>query len=182
MVLGAGGLGLHAMAIAKARGARVVAVDAVASRLKQATRFGADETIDMREYPDFNARHEQIRKLCNGAPDVVLEVAGVPDAFLDALKTVRAGGRVVEVGNISNALQVHVPPSIITLKSLEVIGIATYPPHYLKKSLDFLAAHIDRHPYTEMCDALFPLSKAAEAMDKSERKEVTRAGLLVEQR
>ena len=182
LVLGAGGLGLHAMAIAKARGARVVAVDAIASRLNQAKRFGADETIDLREYPDFDARHDRIRKLCNGAPDVVLEVAGVPDAFLESLKTVRAGGRVVEVGNISNALQVQVPPSLITFKSLEVIGVATYPPHYLKKSLDFLAINIDRYPYTELCDALFPLSKAAEAMDKSERKEVTRAGLLVEQR
>jgi hypothetical protein len=29
-----------------------------------------------------------------------------------------------------------------------------------------------------MCDATFPLTSAAEAMDKSERREVTRAGLL----
>jgi hypothetical protein len=28
------------------------------------------------------------------------------------------------------------------------------------------------------CDAKFPLSKAAEALDKSERKEVTRAALI----
>jgi hypothetical protein len=29
-----------------------------------------------------------------------------------------------------------------------------------------------------MCDATFPLSRAAEALDKSEHREVTRAGLL----
>ncbi len=180
LVLGAGGLGLHAMAIAKARGARVIAVDAVASRLKEAKRFGADETIDMREYAEFDARYDRVRKLCGGLPDVVLEVAGVPAAFMDSIKMVRNGGRVIEVGNISGGLRVEVPPSLITFKSLEVIGVATYPPHYLKKSLDFLHAHIDRYPYTELCDAMFPLAKAAEAMDKSERKEVTRAGLLVE--
>ena len=56
-----------------------------------------------------------------------------------------------------------------------------YPPHYLKKSLDFLAAHIDRYPYRELCDATFPLSRAAEALDKSERREVTRAALLPQQ-
>ena len=51
----------------------------------------------------------------------------------------------------------------------------------LKKSLDFLSMHIDRYPYREMCDATFPLSKAAEALDKSERREVTRAALLPQQ-
>jgi hypothetical protein len=33
-----------------------------------------------------------------------------------------------------------------------------------------------------MCDATFPLSRAAEALDKSECREVTRAGLLPEER
>jgi len=178
VVLGAGGLGLHAMAIAKARGARVIAVDAVAQRLDEARRFGADETVDMRKFPEFDDRSEQLRKLCGGWPDVVLEVAGVPEAFMEAVRMVRIGGRVIEVGNISNALQIQFPPSMITFKSLEIVGVATYPPHYLKKSLDFLSQHIDRHPYAKMCDATFPLSKAAEAMDRSERREVTRAGLL----
>jgi D-arabinose 1-dehydrogenase-like Zn-dependent alcohol dehydrogenase len=181
LVLGAGGLGLHAMAIAKARGARVIAIDGVATRLKEARRFGADETVDVREHADLESRDKRVRELSRGWPDVVLEVAGVPEAFLEALRMVRIGGRVVEVGNISNALTITIPPSMITSKSLEVIGVATYPPQYLKKSLDFLAAHIDRYPYGELCDATFPLARAAEALDKSERREVTRAGLLPEQ-
>lgn len=178
VVLGAGGLGLHAMAIAKERGAHVIAIDAVAQRLEQAKSFGADEVVDMRRFPEFDARYEQVQKLCGGWPDVILEVAGVPEAFLEACRMVRIGGRVIEVGNISNALQVQFPPSMITFKSLEIVGVATYPPHYLKKSLDFLARHFDRYAYGELCDATFPLSKAAEALDKSERREVTRAGLL----
>jgi len=178
VVLGAGGLGLHAMAIAKARGAHVVAVDAVAHRLEEAKRFGADETVDMRKYPEFDDRLAQVQKLCGGWPDVILEVAGVPEAFLEAMKMVRIGGRVIEVGNISNVLQIQIPPSMITFKSLDIVGVAMYPPHYLKKSLDFLSQHMDRFPYAKMCDATFPLTKAAEAMDKSERREVTRAGLL----
>ena len=141
-------------------------------------RFGADETVDIREHPDFESRDKRVRELCNGWPDVVLEVAGVPEAFMDALKMVRVGGRVIEVGNISSGMTVQLPPSVITFKSLQIIGVATYPPHYLKKSLDFLSAHIDRFPYREMCDATFPLSQAAEALDRSERREVTRAALL----
>ncbi|MGO9266512.1 MAG: zinc-binding dehydrogenase [Candidatus Binataceae bacterium] len=178
VVLGAGGLGLHAMAIAKARGARVIAIDAVDQRLEEARKFGADATIDMRQHPDLDDRIKQTRELCGGFPDVVIEVAGVPQAFIDALRIVGAGGRVIEIGNISPGLTVPLPPSTITFKSVDIIGVAMYPPHYLKKSLDFLSAHIDRFPYREMCDATFPLTQAAEALDRSERREVTRAALL----
>jgi hypothetical protein len=37
---------------------------------------------------------------------------------------------------------------------------------------------MERYPYREMCDATFPLSKAAEALDRSERREVTREAVL----
>jgi threonine dehydrogenase-like Zn-dependent dehydrogenase len=132
----------------------------------------------MHKHPEFDDRLAQVQKLCGGWPDVILEVAGVPEAFLEAMKMVRIGGRVIEVGNISAGLQVQIPPSMITFKSLEIVGVAMYPPQYLKKSLDFLSQHMDRFPYAQMCDATFPLTSAAEAMDKSERREVTRAGLL----
>ncbi len=178
LVLGAGGLGLHAMAIAKARGAKVVAIDGVDLRLAQAKRFGADEVIDLRQYADFKARQARVRELLGGSlPDVVLEVAGIPQAFVDAISLVRNGGRVLELGNISPGQTAPLAPSMVTFKSAEVVGVATYPPHYLKKSLDFLALHMGTYPYLELCDAKFPLSRAAEALDKSERKEVTRAAL-----
>ena len=178
VVLGAGGLGLHAMAIAKARGAYVIAIDGVDQRLDEALKFGADATIDLRKFPNTEARAKRVRDLIGGPPDVVIEVAGVPEAFIDALEFASIGGRVVEIGNISPALTAPIAPWRVTFKALEIIGVVTYPPHYLKKSLDFLGMHIDRFPYREMCDATFPLSKAAEALDRSERRELTRAALL----
>jgi D-arabinose 1-dehydrogenase-like Zn-dependent alcohol dehydrogenase len=178
VVLGAGGLGLHAMAIASARGARVIAIDGVEQRLNEARKFGADEIIDIRRVPDLEDRIKRVRELCGGSPDVVLEVAGVPQAFADALRMVAIGGRVIEIGNISPGLTITIAPSTVTFKSIEVIGVVMYPPHYLKRSLDFLSAHIDRFPYREMCDATFPLTRAAEALDRSDRRELTRAALL----
>jgi len=179
LVQGAGGLGLHAMAVAKARGARVIAIDGVDLRLKRAKAFGADELIDMRAYPTMEARMGRVRELTDGlGPDVVLEVAGIPDAFLEAINLVRNGGRVIEIGNISMGLTVAVPPAAITFKSISVTGVATYNPHYLHKALHFLSQHIDQYPYHEMVDAEFPLAQAAAAMDKSDRKEITRAALL----
>jgi D-arabinose 1-dehydrogenase-like Zn-dependent alcohol dehydrogenase len=182
VVQGAGGLGLHAMAIAKARGARVIAIDAVDVRLAHATAFGADAVIDIRQYPDARDRQRRVRELSGGElPDVVLEVAGIPQAFAEALSLVRAGGLVLELGNISRSLTVELPPSTLTMKSISVVAMTGYPPHYLKKSLDFLSRHINRYPYHELCDAKFPLSQAGEALDRSERREVTRAAVLPQQ-
>ena len=70
-----------------------------------------------------------------------------------------------------------IPPSFVTFKSISIIGVATYNPHYLQKALNFLSSHIDKYPYHEMVDAVFPLEKSAEAMDKSDRKEITRAAI-----
>src|SRR5215510_946236 len=178
VVQGAGGLGLHAMAVAKARGARVIAIDGVDLRLKRAKAFGADELVDLREYPTPDARVRRVRELTKGiGPDVVLEVAGIPEAFLEAINLVRNGGRVLELGNISPGLTVTIPPSFVTFKSISIIGVATYNPHYLQKSLQFLSEHIDKYPYQELVDAVFPLEKSAEAMEKSDRKEITRAAI-----
>src|SRR5262245_41659039 len=136
VVQGAGGLGLHAMSVAKARGARVIAIDGVDLRLKRAKAFGADELVDLREYPTPDARVRRVRELTKGiGPDVVLEVAGIPEAFLEAINLVRNGGRVLELGNISPGLTVTIPPSFVTFKSISIIGVATYNPHYLQKSL-----------------------------------------------
>ena len=182
VVQGAGGLGLHAMAIAKARGTRVVAIDGVDLRLDAARKFGADETIDIRQYPDARDRNRRVRELTGAAgPDAALEVAGIPQAFIEALGMVRAGGLVLELGNISRSLTVDFPPSTMTMKSIQVIAMTGYPPHYLKKALDFLSLHIGSYPYNELCDARFPLSQAAQALDKSERREVTRAAVLPQQ-
>ncbi|MGH7961162.1 MAG: zinc-binding dehydrogenase [Candidatus Binatia bacterium] len=146
---------------------------------KKSKAFGADELIDMRAYPTMEARIGRVRELTNGlGPDVVLEVAGIPEAFLEAINLVRNGGRVIEIGNISMGLTVAVPPAAITFKSISIIGVATYNPHYLHKALCFLSAHIDRYPYHELVDAEFPLDHAAEAMDKSDRKEIPRAALV----
>jgi D-arabinose 1-dehydrogenase-like Zn-dependent alcohol dehydrogenase len=181
LVIGAGGLGLHATAIAKARGARVIVMEAVGGRLEQARAFGADEIIDLREFSDSRARRKRLRELTGYGPDAVLEVAGVPEAFADALSYARQGGRVLEVGNVLLAPATPVAPGFITMKSLQITTAMGYPPHYLKKSLEFLSGNIGRFPYHELCNATFTLSQAAQALDRSERRDVTRAAIVPQQ-
>ena len=82
VVQGLGLLGLYGVAIAVARGARlVIGLDAVPARLEMARRFGAGLTLDVgRSSGDEIVR--QVREACrpDGA-DAVIEVCGVQDVI-----------------------------------------------------------------------------------------------------
>jgi hypothetical protein len=53
------------------------------------------------KYTDLDDRIKRGHDLCRGFPDVVIEVAVIPQAFIDALRIVGAGGQVIEIGNVS---------------------------------------------------------------------------------
>src|SRR5215211_4217579 len=102
LIQGAGGLGLYAAAVGRDMGARVIVVEGIRQRIDLARRFGAEEIVDMNEYPEAGDRVRQVQSLTDGyGADVVLEVSGVPAAFAEALQLVRPGGRVIEIGNVS---------------------------------------------------------------------------------
>lgn len=87
LVTGSGPIGLMAVAASVAAGARVTATDVLAGPLERAAALGADATIDV-------SRSE----VDAGAYAVVLECSGVPVSISTALRAVRAGGTVVQVG------------------------------------------------------------------------------------
>ncbi|MDQ1136470.1 L-idonate 5-dehydrogenase [Microbacterium sp. SORGH_AS 1204] len=87
LVTGSGPIGLMAVAAAVAAGARVTATDVLAGPLERAEAVGAAATIDVTtEAVEPNAYA------------VVLECSGVPVSISTALKAVRPGGTVVQVG------------------------------------------------------------------------------------
>jgi D-arabinose 1-dehydrogenase-like Zn-dependent alcohol dehydrogenase len=95
IIQGAGGLGLHAGAVAKEMGAKVIFIESAAERLKFAKAFGADHLVDMSVFATMEERVEQVKKItASDGADVVLEVTGVPSAFAESLHLVRPGGRV----------------------------------------------------------------------------------------
>ncbi len=87
LVTGSGPIGLMAVAAAVAAGARVTATDVLAGPLERAAALGAAATVDVStEAVEANAYA------------VVLECSGVPVSISTALKAVRPGGTVVQVG------------------------------------------------------------------------------------
>lgn len=87
LVTGSGPIGLMAVAAAVAAGARVTATDVLSGPLDRAASLGASATIDV-----------SVDAVEPNAYAVVLECSGVPVSISTALKAVRPGGTVVQVG------------------------------------------------------------------------------------
>jgi len=87
LVIGLGPVGLCAVAVAKAYGAkRVIGINRHAYRRDLATQMGADEV------------HETLPAELADACDVVLEMSGNSGVIEDALRAARIGGRIVLFG------------------------------------------------------------------------------------
>ncbi len=99
-IFGQGPVGLSATLLAKAQGARVIALDIDENRLAAAKAYGADFVINPRD----GAAAETIRALTDGkGANMAMETAGVALAGREATRCVRPWGKVCLVGLGSEA-------------------------------------------------------------------------------
>jgi len=120
-VYGQGPVGLSATMLAKAMGARVIAVDMAPERLALARELGADETIDAGAGDPVQAVKELTRG--DGA-DATLDCTGNPAARANAVKSAVDWGRVCFVGE-GNTATFDMSPDIIH-KQLTLYGSWTF--------------------------------------------------------
>lgn len=93
-VVGAGGVGLSAVMIARALGARVIAVDRNPAALAVAAGLGADETL----LADGRDIGEAVAGLTDGGSHVAVDAVGSEQTCADAIHSLRRRGRHVQVG------------------------------------------------------------------------------------
>lgn len=103
-VLGAGTLGLLAIQVLKARGARVLVVSRSDRRLSLARDLGAEAAWSLAAGPGSEAAR---RFSGREGVDLVIETAGTPEAVEEALELARPGGRVVLTGLPHEPSRVH---------------------------------------------------------------------------
>ncbi len=94
-VVGAGGAGLSAVMIAKALGARVIAVDRSPRALAAATALGADHVLAADGAADIPAL---VHELTQGGSHVAIDAVGSEQACADSILSLRRRGRHVQVG------------------------------------------------------------------------------------
>ena len=119
LVLGAaGGVGITAVEIAKAMGARVIAAASSGEKLEFARSAGADETINYSEEP----LKERVKELTDGkGADVVYDPVG-GELAEQAFRATAWHGRYLVIGFASGDIP-KFPANIALLKEASIIGV-----------------------------------------------------------
>lgn len=116
-VFGCGGLGLNIVQVARAMGARVIAVDIVEQKLDWAKKYGASDTINPKEVERVE---KEIRIITHGGADVAFEAIGLPLTQKQAFASLRTGGRFVVVGFASEPMTLD--SGRLMFRELELVG------------------------------------------------------------
>lgn len=118
-VVGVGGVGLSAVQVAAAAGARVVAVDRTPAALALAQRLGAEHTV-VADGSDVAAR---VHELTGGGSHVAVDAVGSATTCADAIHSLRRHGRHVQVGLLPG-VDGHpaVPMDRVIAWELDVLG------------------------------------------------------------
>jgi D-arabinose 1-dehydrogenase-like Zn-dependent alcohol dehydrogenase len=118
-IIGIGGLGIHAVQIAKLAGARVIAIDISPRKLEFARTYGADETIDGKRERIV----ERLRSLTQGRGlDSFIDFVGTPESVRAGLNSLRRRGKLVLVGHDAHRELQAKPFEEIILGEVEIFG------------------------------------------------------------
>ena len=159
LVTGAsGGVGLHAIQIARAMKARVVAITSSPAKVGALERLGAHEVVVSEDL--------RFHKRVSGV-DVVIDCVGTP-TLNASLRSLRPTGRAVVVGNVTTE-RVEVNPGLVILNELTLVGSAGCNRADL---LDVLGWVQSGEVEPIIADTL-PLSSAADAHRTLESRGVT---------
>jgi len=117
-VHGCGGVGLSAVMIASALGARVVAVDVATAALDRARELGAESVVDATEDPAAT-----VREITRGGAHVSIDAFGSAATAAASVRSVRRRGRHVQVGLLHGAASTPpIPMDQVIARELEIYG------------------------------------------------------------
>ncbi|MFE6896505.1 zinc-dependent alcohol dehydrogenase family protein [Streptomyces sp. NPDC057717] len=138
-VHGCGGVGLSAVMIAAASGARVVAVDVSPAALDLARTFGAAHCLNASEVPDVAAA---VRELTGGGAHLSLDALGSPVTCAASVGGLRRRGRHVQVGLLPQ--DPVVPMGRVIGLELELLGSHGMAAHAYPRMLEMVRAGVLR--------------------------------------
>ena len=180
LVLGAaGGVGLAAVELGKALGARVIAAASSEEKLAVCKEHGADETIN---YATEDLR-ERIKALTDGkGVDVIYDPVG--GSYSEpALRSMAWRGRFLVVG-FANGEIPSIALNLTLLKGCSIVGVfwgdyVKREPKSNAKDLMELVGLMQAGTIKPLVSARYPLAKAAEALNAVMQRKVTGKIVLV---
>jgi threonine 3-dehydrogenase len=171
VITGCGPIGLFSIAVARAVGATTIfAIEVNDHRRALAKEMKADFALD----PTKDDVRAIVAQQTGGmGADVVLEMAGHPDAIRTALDIVRRGGRISLLGLTSKPISVNFSEDII-FKGLTIQGIngrRMYQTWYQMTAL-LKAGKLDLHPAITDRIAMKDFSKGMERLKTGEASKI----------
>ena len=165
-ILGAGGVGLHAVQVVRAAGGRALAVDLQRHRLDAARAAGAEGA-----FPAGADAAGAVREATGGrGADVVVDTVGHHGSLHDATDLVRTGGRIVLVGyTVAAADYPPLPSERVVLGQISVTGSRYVTRRELRRAFDLVARGLVRPIVAEE----LPLERANDALTMVREDRVT---------
>jgi NADPH:quinone reductase-like Zn-dependent oxidoreductase len=158
LIVGAGGgVNTASVQIAKYIGAQVVVVGSEAKKLELAKSIGADIMIDRSQEADWS-KSVFIATNKRGV-DVVIDNVGT--TFMQSLRSLRKGGRLLTVGN-SGGPKFEIDNRYIFAKHLSIIGSTMGTLSDFKEVMDLIVAG----KLKPIIDKTYPLKDAAAAQER----------------
>ena len=158
LIIGAGGgVNTASVQIAKLMGAQVVMVGSDAQKLVMAESIGADILIDRSKEADWS----KSVFLATNKRGVDVVVDNVGTTFMQSLRTLRKGGRLLTVGN-SGGPKFEIDNRYIFAKHLSIIGSTMSTLADFKEVMDLIVAG----KLKPILDKMYPLKDAAAAQER----------------
>ncbi|MGO9558730.1 MAG: NADPH:quinone oxidoreductase family protein [Acidimicrobiales bacterium] len=173
----AGGIGTAAIQVAKAFGARVIAVVSTDEKGVVARHAGADEVIKVEGFKDA------AKELTGGnGVDIVLDPVG-GDRFTDSLRSLAVEGRLLVIGFTGGEIP-SVKVNRLLLNNVDVVGVgwgafALRDQNYLQSQWDELLPMIIDGRLDPPIGGAFPLERAADALNEIGERRATGKILLL---
>ena len=161
----AGGVGLAAVQLGRALGARVFGTAGSNDKCALARAHGAEDCFNYREV-DWRAR---VLELTEGrGADVIYDPVG-GDVFDTSLRTLAFGGRLLVIGFASGRIP-SVAANYVLLKNISVVGLhwgayRRHDPERIHTAMDELMAMYRRGAITPLVSNTWPLEQAATALE-----------------
>lgn len=119
-VFGIGGVGLAAVQIASAMGARVIAVSRGEDKLAQALAEGATATVKA----NGGAESEAVLEITKGGADVAVDALGSSQTMVEGIRSLKKGGRHLQLGltGKDDKGKITLPIDLMVFRELAVIS------------------------------------------------------------
>lgn len=168
VVAGSSGVGSATIQIAKQRGARVIATAGSAAKLELCSKLGADAVVDHTS-PSWD---KDVKQATGGrGADVVVEHVG-PATWELSMRCLARAGRLVTCGGTTGGKVALLLPHVF-IKNLSILGSTMGP----RSALREIFAHVAAGRYRPVVDRALPMSRAREAHELLEARQV--AGKIV---